>query len=716
MEDPRRILRWDRLGWLTPFLVVVAAAALRMWNLADLPEGLHGDEAWTGIDARRVLVEGWIGAYLPSALGQPAGPIYFVAALLHFLPDDIGTVRLAMAFFGTAGVLFTLLLAREHEGTPTGVFAAALLSVSLWHLHASRIGMMFVSCPVALMAGLWLVAVARRRDSLLLFAVAGIVAGSGVYSYNAYPTALPLFAVPFVYALFGARGTGVRRRWLAQSAVFCVGALIAAAPMIHYIVLHREDYLRHHHLISVLDSAAWETSAWSQRARILYDRGYSLLRGLLWEGEFDGGDGFGVGKIPVLGPLPGALAAVGVVIALVRWRRVLSGLALFAIPLISLGALLTVGAGMYRRTIALAPFVAILGALPLAALWESRAGATRARWFAAVRAAAALALTAAVAAEGIATYFGPFSHHDKFRWVFSRDLRAIGEVVAKLPENTRVYLFAERWGCGYETMRYLAPRIRCTDRSRRFGKATRRLRLLDLSVAADQPAMFILTGEHMSRQKYLDKFTELYPEAVQSVGELDGKPAFITVSLPSGAAGRIRARQLAPPRDDGDGPLSVLALEPLDVFYGFEPPRENRTWNGQPVILGGRKFARALGMHAPTEMTYAVPPRALTLRATVGLSDAVKDCARASVVFEVRDETDRLLADSGLMRGGDPPRQIEADLRGATEVTLVAFETDDGRDCDHANWANPVILRSPRAAAMAQAKPAGEPAAAASAD
>jgi hypothetical protein len=138
----------------------------------------------------------------------------------------------------------------------------------------------------------------------------------------------------------------------------------------------------------------------------------------------------------------------------------------------------------------------------------------------------------------------------------------------------------------------------------------------------------------------------------------------------------------------------VTALQPLDVVYGFEPPRENLTWNGQPVVLGGRRFESALGMHAPTEMTFAVPPRALALDATVGLSDSVKDCAKASVVFEVRDEKGRLLADSGVMRGGDAARSLHADLSGVSEFALVAADAGDGRDCDHANWGEPLIERA----------------------
>src|ERR1700674_215736 len=76
--------------------ITLLAAVLRIWRLGTVPLGLHGDEAWTGLDARRVLREGWIGAYVPSAVGQPTGPLYFTALLFKFMPQTTFTLRLSM--------------------------------------------------------------------------------------------------------------------------------------------------------------------------------------------------------------------------------------------------------------------------------------------------------------------------------------------------------------------------------------------------------------------------------------------------------------------------------------------------------------------------------------------------------------------------------------------------------------------------------------------
>jgi len=54
-------------------LATALAAVVRVTELTDIPPGLHGDEGLAGMDAARILREGWVGVYLPSALGTPSG-------------------------------------------------------------------------------------------------------------------------------------------------------------------------------------------------------------------------------------------------------------------------------------------------------------------------------------------------------------------------------------------------------------------------------------------------------------------------------------------------------------------------------------------------------------------------------------------------------------------------------------------------------------------
>ena len=105
--------RWELLLVL---LCTGVAAFLRIYRLADLPPGLHGDEAWTGLDALRIIDEGWIGPYVGSALGQPTGPLYFTAFVFKLSHASLFTLRLSMAILGVATVPLAYLLFRVGFG------------------------------------------------------------------------------------------------------------------------------------------------------------------------------------------------------------------------------------------------------------------------------------------------------------------------------------------------------------------------------------------------------------------------------------------------------------------------------------------------------------------------------------------------------------------------------------------------------------------------
>lgn len=133
--------------------------------------------------------------------------------------------------------------------------------------------------------------------------------------------------------------------------------------------------------------------------------------------------------------------------------------------------------------------------------------------------------------------------------------------------------------------------------------------------------------------------------------------------------------------------VSLSDLKPSEVQFEFAPPQIDREFDNPPLKLGGVVYPRGIGMHAWCRMTYAVPPRAAELQAIIGIADKMRECPRAAVTFEVRDETGALLYESGLVDGATPPVPIHVDVRGKRSITLVVTDAQNGIDCDHANWA-----------------------------
>lgn len=138
--------------------------------------------------------------------------------------------------------------------------------------------------------------------------------------------------------------------------------------------------------------------------------------------------------------------------------------------------------------------------------------------------------------------------------------------------------------------------------------------------------------------------------------------------------------------------VSLNDLPARDIVFEFAPPRMDRAWDGGPLRMAGIVYPHGIGVHAACRLTFDVPPRATALQAIVGLSDQVKDCDRASVTFEVRDQNNNVLYDSGLIDATSPVTPIRVPLHDATAVTLAVTDAGNGIDCDHANWALPAFL------------------------
>ena len=186
-----RLRVWGALAWFSAhridlaILVALAAVAgsVRLTMLTEIPAGLHGDEAWTGIDAARILEEGWIGPYVRSATGQPTGVLYLAAPFVQVFGETVFAIRALSAVLGIVTVLMAYLTFRVMFDRPTAAFAAVILAVSLWHLHFSRIAFTLISWPLMELVTLLFIFLGLKTKQWPYFGLAGVAFGAGVYTY-----------------------------------------------------------------------------------------------------------------------------------------------------------------------------------------------------------------------------------------------------------------------------------------------------------------------------------------------------------------------------------------------------------------------------------------------------------------------------------------------------------------------------------------------------
>lgn len=124
------------------------------------------------------------------------------------------------------------------------------------------------------------------------------------------------------------------------------------------------------------------------------------------------------------------------------------------------------------------------------------------------------------------------------------------------------------------------------------------------------------------------------------------------------------------------------------------PLARDRNVLGGPLMVGGKRYLKGLGLHSAARVTYKLDGEYRQFAATIAIDDAAGD--RGSVVCGVYVERDGKWAEafkSGTIRGGEAPLPVEVDLRGARGVTLTVDFADRGDELDYADWLDARLVR-----------------------
>ena len=505
----------------TVFNLTAVAGVLRIFRVADLPRGLHGDEALTGLDALRIIEEGWIGPYVGSGLGQPTGPLYFTSLIFRLSEPTSFTLHLSMALLGTATIPAAYMLLRIGFGRWVALFGAVSLTFSFWHIFYSRSGFMLVSMPLLTTLAASAIILALRSKTRWSWFIAGLVLGVGAYTYNGYSIFVAVVGFLLVFVLILGRNN--LEQYAKGGAVLAVGFLIAALPLIRVALIEPDLYFqRHRHTAVFRDPEYLEARDAGTEVEFWLGRAWDAATLPLSHPDIDFGDGMG-GR-GAMDPVLGTLAYLGLSIAVAKWRsppHLLMALAFvfgLGIQLLSID-----NVGEYRRPLVVVPFVYGLAGVAAITLgrWTARlVGGARGR----AVACAGVALILVVAAPLNAwTYFARIVNEDQMHFVYTYDLVDALDLVHEIDQPGTIYFYSDRWSFDYETRRFLYPDSDGVDRSHRFGEFS--LERLD-----DGPVTYVLYPPYTEE---VDTILDLYPEGqLVELGEADGGTQISIYHLP----------------------------------------------------------------------------------------------------------------------------------------------------------------------------------------
>ncbi|MCP2604615.1 NPCBM/NEW2 domain-containing protein [Candidatus Aminicenantes bacterium AH-873-B07] len=132
-------------------------------------------------------------------------------------------------------------------------------------------------------------------------------------------------------------------------------------------------------------------------------------------------------------------------------------------------------------------------------------------------------------------------------------------------------------------------------------------------------------------------------------------------------------------------------VEPISMSAGWRTPKMNKAISGLPLKIGNTIYKRGIGTHAPSEIIYNINGQYNKFIAIIGVDSHIqKD--KGSVEFKIYGDG-KLLWESGLMRKKDLAKKIELDITGIKTLCLEVEDGGDGKDWDHANWAEAKIRK-----------------------
>jgi predicted membrane-bound mannosyltransferase len=205
--------RWE---WPSVIGLLLIAFFFRVWQLNDVPPGLHHDEVIIGQVAKDIL-RGHLGIYFTPGYGHEPLYHYIVAGMFGALGANAFVLRLTSAFIAMLGLATTYVFARRIFSPVVAIGTLAWMSILLWPIFFARVGLRGITLPLTTLTAyfLWRALFRRRMtdeepqtagSSSFIphpssFVLPGVLLGLTFYTYQAsrvFPLILAYFCCLFL--------------------------------------------------------------------------------------------------------------------------------------------------------------------------------------------------------------------------------------------------------------------------------------------------------------------------------------------------------------------------------------------------------------------------------------------------------------------------------------------------------------------------------------
>lgn len=299
--------------------ILLLAFGLRVAGLESAPPGPRFDEVLVFMEADRIHA-GSRPLYSADIYEEPLFH-YLLTGAIELLGKRLIVGRWLAGAFGMLALATSYPLARRIAGRRAALWAVALMAVGFWPVLYSRFALRMTSMLPFVNAAVYLFwrGVSRpdrqTRRIMADFALAGLSLGVAVYTY-AFGRYTPALFVAFALYLL------IADRRLFQKRAACIGlalliALALDAPLLLYLRAHPGIEQRFSQVSGPLDALA------AGNALPVIEYAWTALSMAMWRGDPEWL--YNLALRPVFDPLTGALFYIGLVVCLVRWRKLWNG-------------------------------------------------------------------------------------------------------------------------------------------------------------------------------------------------------------------------------------------------------------------------------------------------------------------------------------------------------------------------------------------------------
>ncbi len=363
-----------------PVVVLLVAVFLRVYSLDTIPRGLLWDEAFNGLDALRVLAGERPVFFSGNFGGREAVFIYFQALSVALLGQTTLALRAVSAFAGILTIVATYLLVQRMFGARVALLSSGWLTLSLWHVIFSRMGLRTISLPLFLAVGFYCIwcgvesvrsQVETRRGSSLIsprpttwFALGGIVIGLSLYTYSTARFApLVIVALAFYLALLH---RDLFRRSLPGLVLALSLTIVVFLPQGYFFLSHPGDFISRAQEITVVNPVMQEGSL----AQTLLDSTFRSLGMFTVRGDSHWDKN--ISGRPIFDPFSAVLMLLGLALAAWRFRNPRYGFIIIWLVVMIVPSILAVqGSPNHLRATGVIPAIFTLPAIGAAHLWKA---------------------------------------------------------------------------------------------------------------------------------------------------------------------------------------------------------------------------------------------------------------------------------------------------------------------------------------------------------